>query len=589
MARVVLKPMLNVMPLVGGIQIFFLNNPSVDFNLVGAVDILDFPGFNQALRKVIKEQVSKFLVMPNKLAFSLSQDTPIYEIKMPEPEGLLRIHVVQARHLMKKDISMLGKGKSDPYAIITVGSQEFKTKTIDNTVDPKWDYWCECIVMSSIAQQLGVALWDKDEPKGDENLGSILIEISRVKEKGIIDNWFTLEFAKHGMVHLRLMWLELTKDSVDLQAALMETQELRVTSMSTALLLVFIDSAKNLPCLRGSKQPDVYLEASVGSNKERTSTIFRSCDPVWEQGFTLLVGNPETNCLNIRVIDEKTNMVVGNLTYMLSTLLKKPALKETQQPFYLQNAALESKVIMSLALRIVKYKSPDPSKKTDDDDLDIMEINKSIKRQESWNFPESSVSSTSLEKLESAQNSKNGSGASSNISSNVLDKNGEVTLNQPPNNYVLDSELIHRNPSLTSSLGEAKLGRIQLTLRYSVPRQKLVVVVHKIANLPVSANDLSNIPDPYVKLYLLPDRHKETKRKTIVMRDNCNPVYDEQFEYLVSQGDLNTRMIEISVCTQKGWLGGGSNVMGQVHINLSEIDITKATSAWYDLLPELKN
>lgn len=32
-----------------------------------------------------------------------------------------------------------------------------------------------------------------------------------------------------------------------------------------------------------------------------------------------------------------------------------------------------------------------------------------------------------------------------------------------------------------SSEREAKLGRIQLTLRYSVQRQKLVVVVHKIA------------------------------------------------------------------------------------------------------------
>jgi hypothetical protein len=32
------------MPLVGGLQIFFLNNPDVDFNLVGVVDVLDLPG-----------------------------------------------------------------------------------------------------------------------------------------------------------------------------------------------------------------------------------------------------------------------------------------------------------------------------------------------------------------------------------------------------------------------------------------------------------------------------------------------------------------------------------------------------------------
>lgn len=32
-----------------------------------------------------------------------------------------------------------------------------------------------------------------------------------------------------------------------LMQALIETQELRVTSMSTALLILYIDSAKNLP------------------------------------------------------------------------------------------------------------------------------------------------------------------------------------------------------------------------------------------------------------------------------------------------------------------------------------------------------
>lgn len=55
----------------------------------------------------------------------------------------MRIHVVEAKDLMKKDIGVLGKGKSDPYAIVTVGAQQFRTQTIDNTVNPKWDFWCE--------------------------------------------------------------------------------------------------------------------------------------------------------------------------------------------------------------------------------------------------------------------------------------------------------------------------------------------------------------------------------------------------------------------------------------------------------------
>lgn len=45
MLRVVMKPLITKIPLVGGLQIFFLNNPSIDFNLVGVADVLDMPGF----------------------------------------------------------------------------------------------------------------------------------------------------------------------------------------------------------------------------------------------------------------------------------------------------------------------------------------------------------------------------------------------------------------------------------------------------------------------------------------------------------------------------------------------------------------
>lgn len=76
--------------------------------------------------------------------------------------------------------------------------------------------------------------------------------------------------------------------------------------------------------------------------------------------------------------------------------------------------------------------------------------------------------------------------------------------------------------------------------------------------------DASSIPDPYVKLYLLPGRAKETKRKTIVVKDNCNPVYDATFEYIISAADLFSTELEITVATQKGIWSGGSPVIGIV-------------------------
>lgn len=86
MVRVVMKPLINKIPLVGGLQIFFLNSPHVDFNLVGVADVLDMPGLSDMLRKIIVEQIGAIMVLPNKLPITLNSDVLASTLKMPEPE-----------------------------------------------------------------------------------------------------------------------------------------------------------------------------------------------------------------------------------------------------------------------------------------------------------------------------------------------------------------------------------------------------------------------------------------------------------------------------------------------------------------------
>jgi len=122
--------------------------------------------------------------------------------------------------------------------------------------------------------------------------------------------------------------------------------------------------------------------------------------------------------------------------------------------------------------------------------------------------------------------------------------------------------LTHRMPESTSTAGEHGLGRIQLSIIYSAQRQKLDVTIHKIMHIPL--RDPSNIPDPYVKLYLLPGRSKDSKRKTSIVKDNCNPTYDASFEWLISMAELRHTDLEVTVCTQKGFLSSGSPIIGMV-------------------------
>ncbi|XP_055547886.1 extended synaptotagmin-2 isoform X3 [Wyeomyia smithii] len=602
--RVIMKPLISQMPLVGGLQIFFLNNPNIDFNLVGVVDLLDMPGLSDILRKIIVEQVAAIMVLPNKLPIILNDSVPALSLKMPEPEGVLRIHVVEAKDLMKKDIGVLGKGKSDPYAIVSVGAQQFRTQTIDNTVNPKWDYWCEACVDVTHRTLIGIKLFDWDRTGDHDPLGRATVEISSVTKNGEIDTWLTLEQAKHGLVHLRLTWFALSAEKADLKAALDETQLLRVTSMSTALLTVFIDSAKNLPQARQQSQPDPYLILSVGKKSEQTTPQMRTDAPVWEQGFTFLVGNPDNDTLQLKLIDQKTGNSLGTLIYLLSALMDKPNLEVMSQPFQLQKSGPESKIIMSLSLRILKrYRCDTPTTEAVSDKTPSSEGyggDSSLSRSNSIRTAPAVVAdsttsepvvSSSIRKQESRKSASSGIVDQMSIQEEpfIISTLNTVMMATPPRSPNLSengNELLRRSPSTTSSAGSAGLGRIHLTIAFSVQRQRLLVIIHKINNIPLK--DPSNIPDPYVKLYLLPGRTKESKRKTNVVKDNCDPVFDATFDYVISNAELVNSELEVTVCTQKGFFG--SPVIGMQKIALSdpEISSSQGMKAWYDLLPESK-
>ncbi|KAL0850085.1 hypothetical protein ABMA28_011976 [Loxostege sticticalis] len=605
MVRVVMKPLITKIPLVGGLQVFFLNNPSIDFNLVGAADVFDMPGFSDILRRCIVEQVARMMVLPNKLSIKLSDEIPTVDLRMPEPEGVLRIHLVQAQNLMKKDVSMLGKGKSDPYAIITVGAQQWKTKHIDNDVNPRWNYWCEAIISSRKSQVLQCELWDWDPGMGIQNddfLGRCSLDISQVVRAGRLDTWQTLQQAKHGKVHLRLSWHRLSSDLLDLSHALTETQLVKTGELSSAVVSVYVDSCKNLPNARAQSRPDPYLTVSVGKKTENTAVQMRTDSPVYEIGYSYLVQNPEIDMLDIKVLDQKTGSSLGQLIYPLSGLLREKDLTLIQQPFNLQKSGPESKIIVSMQLRILK-------EAVKEEDIEEDAPGEPAAEPAPAPFPTPSpppaapatlesgdvplpasaplahiVSDQPDAELKNMDDSTTETSSQKSIPVEQIIKQVEVSEDQQAPPSESDSpKLVHRTSSITTSAGEAGLGRILLSLRYSMQNQTLYVVVHKIANIPLK--DPTNVPDPYVKLYLLPGRSKDSKRKTVVVKDSCMPEYDEQFEWVIPLAELHSRQVEVTVATHKGFLGG-SPVIGQVIVHLNQYEFREAKTLWLDLMPE---
>ena len=71
-----------------------------------------------------------------------------------------------------------------------------------------------------------------------------------------------------------------------------------------------------------------------------------------------------------------------------------------------------------------------------------------------------------------------------------------------------------------------------MDLRYHEDQGRLSVMVQHARELVPREGEEST--DPYVKLYLLPDPHKTTKKKTKIARKTLNPTYNETVSTIIS-------------------------------------------------------
>lgn len=73
---------------------------------------------------------------------------------------------------------------------------------------------------------------------------------------------------------------------------------------------------------------------------------------MWEEGFTFLLPNPENDTLSLRVVDKKTDTELGQLSLKMKSLCNKNCFEIIKEPFSLMRSGPESKVILSLRLRV---------------------------------------------------------------------------------------------------------------------------------------------------------------------------------------------------------------------------------------------
>ncbi|KAH0751743.1 hypothetical protein KY285_004891 [Solanum tuberosum] len=154
-------------PCISAVVVALLSEPKprIDYTLkaVGG-SLTALPGLSDMIEDTVDSIVTDMLEWPHRIVVPIGGipvDTSDLELK---PQGKLTVTVMRATNLKNQEMI----GKSDPYVVVYIRPLfKFKTKTIDNNLNPVWDETFELIAEDKETQSLLLEVFDEDIGEDD--------------------------------------------------------------------------------------------------------------------------------------------------------------------------------------------------------------------------------------------------------------------------------------------------------------------------------------------------------------------------------------------------------------------------------------
>jgi hypothetical protein len=97
-------------------------------------------------------------------------------------------------------------------------------------------------------------------------------------------------------------------------------------TLSTSLLIVYIERAEQLPSTQHGKtlEPYPYCLIKIDNYEEKTSIIKHSTNPCWMKSFMFMLVNPEQSLLQIDINDSNNkNHLIGKVEILIKNLMEE--------------------------------------------------------------------------------------------------------------------------------------------------------------------------------------------------------------------------------------------------------------------------
>lgn len=212
-------------PCISAVVVALLSEPKprIDYTLkaIGG-SLTAMPGLSDMIDDTVNTIVSDMLQWPHRIVVPIGGvgvDTSDLELK---PQGQLTLTIVKATNL--KNMEMIGK--SDPYVTAFIRPLEkFKTKAVDNNLNPVWNHVLQLIVEDKETQSAILEVLDEDIGQ-DKRLG--IAKLSLIGIQPEIENEIELKLQPsldmlkikdkkdRGTLTVKVKYHEFTKEEQDL-------------------------------------------------------------------------------------------------------------------------------------------------------------------------------------------------------------------------------------------------------------------------------------------------------------------------------------------------------------------------------------
>ncbi|EXB61824.1 Extended synaptotagmin-2 [Morus notabilis] len=282
-ARIALKPLVPSFPCFSNIVVSLMEKPHVDFGMkILGGDLMSIPG------------LYRFVQVLHRLAIK-------------KPVGILRVNVVRAHKLLKKDLL----GASDPYVKLSLtgeGLSAKKTTVKKKTLNPEWNENFKLVVKDPQSQVLRLQVFDWDKVGGHDRLGVQLIPLKLLTPYETKE--FTLDLLKdtnisdsqdkkrRGQIEAELTFVPFKENNLKFSGPLVvygrkESSDDKPSDdgalSGAGLLSVMLQGAEEV---EGQSHNNPYALVLFRGERKKTKMIKRTRNPLWNDEFQFMLEEP---------------------------------------------------------------------------------------------------------------------------------------------------------------------------------------------------------------------------------------------------------------------------------------------------------